>query len=161
MSPTAVPNRPPRLVSAAAVNVTGVQATYAIPLSKEAADGSAVTEGSWVIPDLDQGNSLAITFADADGNPLWKHKAKRSMLDAAVADDGSLVAASSKDRSVYILDGDGNEQTGWTILYMHIESRDRVLPALTRLRDAVDAVEAMSPADLWPVPTYTELLFQL
>jgi murein DD-endopeptidase MepM/ murein hydrolase activator NlpD len=24
------------------------------------------------------------------------------------------------------LDGDGNEQTGWTVLYMHIETRDRV-----------------------------------
>jgi LasA protease len=26
------------------------------------------------------------------------------------------------------LDGDGNEGTGWVILYMHIESRDRVQP---------------------------------
>jgi hypothetical protein len=26
------------------------------------------------------------------------------------------------------LDGDGLEQTGWVILYMHIESRDRVAP---------------------------------
>jgi murein DD-endopeptidase MepM/ murein hydrolase activator NlpD len=26
------------------------------------------------------------------------------------------------------LDGDGLEQTGWTVLYMHIESRDRILP---------------------------------
>jgi murein DD-endopeptidase MepM/ murein hydrolase activator NlpD len=24
------------------------------------------------------------------------------------------------------LDGDGSEQTGWTVLYMHIESRERV-----------------------------------
>jgi LasA protease len=26
------------------------------------------------------------------------------------------------------LDGDGLEQTGWTVLYMHIESRNRVQP---------------------------------
>lgn len=26
------------------------------------------------------------------------------------------------------LDGDGIEQTGWTVFYMHIESRDRVQP---------------------------------
>jgi hypothetical protein len=26
------------------------------------------------------------------------------------------------------LDGDGYEQTGWVVFYMHIEARDRVLP---------------------------------
>ncbi len=29
------------------------------------------------------------------------------------------------------LDGDGNEGTGWVILYMHIETRDRVQPAMS------------------------------
>ena len=42
-----------------------------------------------------------------------------------------------------------------------IQCRDQVLPVLEQLRVAVDAVEAMSPADLWPVPTYTDLLFKL
>jgi murein DD-endopeptidase MepM/ murein hydrolase activator NlpD len=35
------------------------------------------------------------------------------------AEDGSVVQD---------LDNDGYEQTGWTVLYMHIESRDRVQP---------------------------------
>jgi len=39
--------------------------------------------------------------------------------------DGLVVRA--KDGAVVLdLDGDGLEQTGWTLLYMHIESRDRV-----------------------------------
>jgi murein DD-endopeptidase MepM/ murein hydrolase activator NlpD len=29
------------------------------------------------------------------------------------------------------LDGDGHEQTGWVLLYMHVESRDRVSPGTT------------------------------
>jgi hypothetical protein len=37
-----------------------------------------------------------------------------------------LVVRSRNGEIVQDLDGDGNEQTGWTILYMHIESRDRV-----------------------------------
>ena len=41
------------------------------------------------------------------------------------AADGLVVR--SKDGAVVIdLDGDGLEQTGWTLLYMHVESRDRV-----------------------------------
>lgn len=41
------------------------------------------------------------------------------------AADGLVVRA--KDGAVLLdLDGDGLEQTGWTLLYMHIESRDRV-----------------------------------
>jgi murein DD-endopeptidase MepM/ murein hydrolase activator NlpD len=41
------------------------------------------------------------------------------------AADGLIVR--SKDGAVVQdLDGDGLEQTGWTILYMHIETRDRV-----------------------------------
>jgi murein DD-endopeptidase MepM/ murein hydrolase activator NlpD len=41
--------------------------------------------------------------------------------------DGPIVRAED-GAVVQDLDGDGNEQTGWTILYMHIETRDRVEP---------------------------------
>ena len=44
---------------------------------------------------------------------------------AVAAADGLVVR--SKDGAVVIdLDGDGLEQTGWTLFYMHVESRDRV-----------------------------------
>ncbi|HUF38923.1 MAG TPA: LysM peptidoglycan-binding domain-containing protein [Anaerolineales bacterium] len=42
----------------------------------------------------------------------------------AIAD--GLIVRSGKGRVVQDLDGDGNEQTGWVILYMHIETRGRV-----------------------------------
>lgn len=46
--------------------------------------------------------------------------------------DGPIVR-SDLGAVVQDLDGDGLEQTGWTVLYMHIETRDRV-PAGTYLR---------------------------
>jgi glutamine synthetase len=39
--------------------------------------------------------------------------------------------------------------------------RDKVVPLLVSLRADVDALEAITPADLWPVPTYADLLFKL
>ena len=42
----------------------------------------------------------------------------------AVAD--GVIVRSGDGAVVLDLDGDGIEQTGWTILYMHIESRDRI-----------------------------------
>jgi glutamine synthetase len=39
--------------------------------------------------------------------------------------------------------------------------RDKVFAAMNKLRADVDALEALVPADVWPVPTYTELLYQL
>jgi len=39
--------------------------------------------------------------------------------------------------------------------------RDKVVPALVALRADVDALEAIMPRDLWPVPTYSDLLFKL
>lgn len=41
--------------------------------------------------------------------------------------DGKILRASNGE-VIEDLDGDGLEQTGWTILYMHIETRDRVQP---------------------------------
>jgi len=42
----------------------------------------------------------------------------------AVAD--GLILRAGNGAVVQDLDGDGYEQTGWTVLYMHVESRDRV-----------------------------------
>ena len=46
--------------------------------------------------------------------------------DWVVAMADGLIVRAENGAVVQDLDGDGNEQTGWTILYMHIESRDRV-----------------------------------
>ena len=39
--------------------------------------------------------------------------------------------------------------------------RDRVFTALGDLRIDIDAMETMLPADLWPVPTYADLLYKI
>ena len=42
---------------------------------------------------------------------------------------------------------------------MLFRSADVVLPQMLRLRAAVDGLEALLDDDLWPLPTYQELLF--
>jgi len=39
--------------------------------------------------------------------------------------------------------------------------RDKVVPAMQALRVDIDALEMLVPADMWPVPTYADLLFKL
>ena len=39
--------------------------------------------------------------------------------------------------------------------------RDKVIPVMQALRVDIDALEMLVPADIWPVPTYAELLFKL
>jgi glutamine synthetase len=39
--------------------------------------------------------------------------------------------------------------------------RDNVIPAMRDLRTDVDAIEMIVPNDMWPVPSYTDLLFKL
>jgi glutamine synthetase len=39
--------------------------------------------------------------------------------------------------------------------------RDKVFPALQKLRADVDELEGILPRDLWPVPTYSDMLFKL
>ncbi|MDG2200523.1 MAG: glutamine synthetase III [Phycisphaerales bacterium] len=39
------------------------------------------------------------------------------------------------------------------------EIRDTLLPAMERARTACDKLEGLVPTDLWPLPSYTELLF--
>jgi glutamine synthetase len=37
--------------------------------------------------------------------------------------------------------------------------RDTIVPAMTALREAGDAIEGLTPHELWPLPTYREMLF--
>ena len=38
-------------------------------------------------------------------------------------------------------------------------SRDKVIPAMNAVRTAADKLEGMVADDLWPIPTYREMLF--
>ncbi len=48
--------------------------------------------------------------------------------------------------------GDGEKQAR--------HARDKILPAMVRARDLADALEQIVPDDLWPLPRYSEMLFQ-
>lgn len=39
--------------------------------------------------------------------------------------------------------------------------RDEVMVAMKSLREEIDALETIVPSDIWPVPTYAEMLFKL
>jgi len=39
--------------------------------------------------------------------------------------------------------------------------RDKVVTAMKALRTDIDALEMIVPRDMWPVPTYADLLFKL
>jgi glutamine synthetase len=44
--------------------------------------------------------------------------------------------------------------------YSHTKhARDAIIPAMTAVRAAGDALEGMVADDLWPLPTYREMLF--
>ncbi len=39
--------------------------------------------------------------------------------------------------------------------------RDNIVPAMNALRVDIDALEQITPSDIWPVPSYAEMLFKL
>ena len=39
--------------------------------------------------------------------------------------------------------------------------RDTVLPVMDDLRKAVDALEVLMPSTMWPVPAYSEMIFNV
>ena len=41
-----------------------------------------------------------------------------------------------------------------------LHCRDRLIPAINKVRAAADALEGTVPADLWTLPTYSQMLFQ-
>jgi glutamine synthetase len=54
-----------------------------------------------------------------------------------------------------LLEHDGNADAGKHARYF----RDKVVPAMNALRESGDAIEGFVPADMWPLPTYREMLF--
>jgi glutamine synthetase len=51
------------------------------------------------------------------------------------------------------------ELGGDDILSKAEHMRVNIIPAMTAVRDVVDRLERIVPDDLWPVPTYREMLF--
>lgn len=47
------------------------------------------------------------------------------------------------------------------VLTLAVYTRDRVLPAMSKLRKTADQLEEMTDKKMWPFPTYDDLLFQI
>ena len=59
------------------------------------------------------------------------------------------------DKLQELLEHEGNGEPEKHAKYF----RDKVIPAMNALRETGDALEAITPHDLWPLPTYREMLF--
>jgi glutamine synthetase len=59
------------------------------------------------------------------------------------------------DKLQDLLDHEGNGDAEKHAKYF----RDKVVPAMVSLRETGDALEAIVPHDIWPLPTYREMLF--
>ncbi|MBE0618012.1 MAG: glutamine synthetase III [Proteobacteria bacterium] len=55
----------------------------------------------------------------------------------------------------------GKAQSASGVEKQAVAFRDKVVPTLVALRADIDALESITPRDLWPVPTYSDLLFKL
>jgi len=73
---------------------------------------------------------------------------------------GSLIASSYKNLTK-LEEAVAKAQTVADTVKRAEAYRDRVVTAMRALRTDVDAIEMIVPADMWPVPTYADLLFKL
>jgi glutamine synthetase len=64
-------------------------------------------------------------------------------------------AKAGVDQLQELLEHEANGDAGKHAKYF----RDKVIPAMNSLREAGDALEALVPHDVWPLPTYREMLF--
>jgi len=80
-------------------------------------------------------------------------KETRRMLDQICALTDSC--KSTVDQLQELLEHEANGDAEKHARYF----RDKVIPAMNTLREAGDDLEALVPHDLWPLPTYREMLF--
>ncbi len=85
--------------------------------------------------------------------PGWRRKETKKALDQV----SRLVDAAKVgvDHLQHLLEHESNGDAMKHAKYF----RDKVVPAMADLREAADGLEMVVPQDLWPLPTYREMLF--
>ena len=106
----------------------------------------AMSKYSGTLADVILKKSAALPEADCT---YEKESLRR--LSAMIASCSALAGRLEKDLSAAKAVGDICEQG--------CRCRDMVLPDMTELRIHVDELEMLSPSELWPYPSYGELLF--
>ena len=79
-------------------------------------------------------------------------EALKSRLEDVVALTSELYAACGEVEKFGALEWECAKERSHAI-------RDTLLPSMERARTACDKLEGLVPTDLWPLPSYTELLF--
>jgi glutamine synthetase len=80
-------------------------------------------------------------------------KESRKLLDHLVklTDDGKVRVDHLQELLEHEADGHAEKHAKYF--------RDKVIPAMNALRETADSLECIVPNDLWPLPTYREMLF--
>jgi glutamine synthetase len=94
---------------------------------------------------------LAQSVAAVKAAGVAGKQAKRSLEELTTLTDQFKLAADKLQGLLEHEDGDAEKHAKYF--------RDKVVPAMTALREAGDSLECIVPHDLWPLPTYREMLF--
>jgi glutamine synthetase len=84
--------------------------------------------------------------------------AKAPASQVALLDDLSATIEELQTRTAALLKASDSHVEGDTLAHAK-HSRDVVIPAMNAVRAAGDKLETIVPADLWPLPTYQDMLF--
>jgi glutamine synthetase len=95
---------------------------------------------------------LANTVAAVKAAGATAKETKRALDEICkLTDQGKQLV----DKLQGLLEHEGNGEAEKHARYF----RDKVIPAMTALREVGDALESIVPQSLWPLPTYREMLF--
>jgi glutamine synthetase len=130
--------------------------TYAKQINIEAMTAIQMVRRQYLPAAIDFTTTLAGSIAAIDAAGTGSSSVQADLLgkvstliDSAYAKVGKLEAATAKASAI----GDVTKRGE--------AFRDRVFTLLGDLRTDVDALEALVPANLWPVPTYSDLLYKI
>jgi glutamine synthetase len=89
-----------------------------------------------------------------------------SAADLGMKSDGVLVIArrinkliDALNEKLVVLATQNQDLGGDDVVSKARHMRENIIPAMTDVRDVVDRLERIIPDDLWPMPTYREMLF--
>ena len=95
---------------------------------------------------------LAETVSAVKAAGTTAKETRRTLDDVTRLIDSAKVRV---DKLQTLLEHEGNGDAGKHAKYF----RDKVIPTMTTLREVGDLLENVIPQDLWPLPTYREMLF--
>ena len=73
--------------------------------------------------------------------------------------DSVLGLTTDLESGIVLLEHELGHESGDDTMAHALHFRDKVLPAMSQIRVAADALEGMVSDELWPLPTYQEMLF--